>query len=358
MNYRTVYITEDQNLGTAGTDRNELFIEDPISRLHFIANITTPTGVATPVAHPVSTIKKIELLDGSDVLMSLTGTQAMAAAFYDRRELPLSYYAEGDALQSYFDLTVDFGRFLWDTELAFDPTRFKNPVLNVEYDKAKMDAGVTAMTYCIVADIFDEKRPSPEGFILRKEVESWTPTDNAHKYITMPNDYVTRKMFLRGYSTDKKVRDGIKNVKLSENQDKRIPLDIDTREYNKIIGNLYPQVREQFKVNVTATTDYTMFPAPSYEKTVYMSSEAIYAHNMTLETCQKLIIGNEATGIVTGEVQGLLPFMTYCFDFGVQNDIPDWYDVRALGNLKLDVLAGTVGTTPENQLFLEQLRPY
>jgi len=358
MNYRSVYITEDQNLGTAGTDRNELFIEDPISRLHFIANITTPSGVATPVAHPVSTLKKIELLDGSDVLMSLTGTQAMAAAFYDRRELPLSYYAEGDALQAYFDLTVDFGRYLWDTELAFDPTRFKNPVLNVEYDKAKMDASTTAMTYCIVADIFDEKRPSPEGFLLRKEVESWTPTDNAHKYITMPDDYVMRKMFLRGYSSDKKVRDGIKNVKLSENQDKRIPLNIDTREYNKIIGNIYPKVREEFKVNVTAATGFTMFPAPSYEKTGYMESEGRQAHAMALESCQNFVISNATTGILTGEVQGLLPFMTYCFDLGIQDDITDWYDVRTLGSLKLDVLAGTVGTNPKNALFLEQLRPY
>ena len=89
-----------------------------------------------------------------------------------------------------------------------------------------------------------------------------------------------------------------------------------------------------------------------------MQSELVYAHSMTLESCQNLVIQNEAAGILTGEVQGLLPFMTYCFDFGVQNDIEDWYDVRALGNLKLDVTAGTVGSSPENQLFLEQLRPY
>jgi|LGOV01.1.fsa_nt_gb hypothetical protein len=358
MNYRSVYITEDEDLGTAGTDRNELFIEDPISRLHFIANISTPVGVATPVAHPVSTIKKIELLDGSDVLMSLTGTEAMAAGFYDRRELPLSYYAEGDTLQSYFDLTVDFGRFLWDQDLAFKPTAFKNPVLNVEYDKTKMDAGATAMTYCIVADIFDEKAISPQGFLLRKAVESWTPTDSAHKYITMPDDYVIRKMFLRGFSTDKKVRDGITNVKLSENQDKKIPLDMDTREYNKIIGNIYPKVREQFKFNVTANTNTTFFPAPSYEKIVYMQSEVQALHQMNLEACQELVIQNGENGIVTGEVQGLLPFMTYCFDFGMQDVIEDWYDVRTLGSLKLDVTAGTVGTSPENTLFLEQLRPY
>lgn len=358
MNYRTVYITEDKDLGTAGTDRHELFIEDPISRLHFIANVTTDTGVPTAVAHPVSTIEKIELLDGSDVLMSLTGQQAMAAAFYDRRELPLSYYADGQALQAYFDLTVDFGRLLWDEELAFDPTKFKNPVLNVEYDKLNMDASASAMTYCILADIFDEKTISPQGFILRKEVESWTPTNSAHKYITMPNDYVMRKMFLRGYSTDKMPRDGITNVKLSENQDKKIPLDMDTREYNKIIANLYPKVREQFKFEVASGTEFTAFPAPCYEKTCYMQSELVYAHSMTLESCQNLVIQNEAAGILTGEVQGLLPFMTYCFDFGVQNDIEDWYDVRALGNLKLDVTAGTVGSSPENQLFLEQLRPY
>lgn len=358
MNYRSVYITEDEDLHTAGTDRNELFIEDPISRLHFITNVTTPAGVATPVAHPVSTLKKIELLDGSDVLMSLTGTEAMAAAFYDRRELPLSYYADGNSLQAYFDLTVDFGRWLWDDKLAFDPTRFKNPVLNVEYDEDKMDASASAMTYCIIADIFDEKTVNPEGFLLRKEVESWTPTNSAHKYITMPNDYVLRKMFLRGYSTDKKVRDGIANVKLSENQDKKIPLDMDTREYNKIIANIYPKVREEFKVNVTADTAFTMFPAPSYEKTVYIAPESAGTPRMIAESCQNMVIYNSATCSITGEVQGLLPFMTYCFDFGIQDEIADWYDVRTLGNLKLDVVAGTVGSSPENTLFLEQLRPY
>jgi len=45
----------------------------------------------TPTAHPVKMVQKIEVVDGSDVLYSMTGVEAAAMNFLETKSFPSLY---------------------------------------------------------------------------------------------------------------------------------------------------------------------------------------------------------------------------------------------------------------------------
>ncbi|KKK87598.1 hypothetical protein LCGC14_2751610, partial [marine sediment metagenome] len=100
---------------------------------------------------------KIELIDGSDVLHSLDGGQNQALCIFDRKCPTMNHgqYINANSQRSLYG--IDFGRFLFDKELALDPSRFRNLQLKVSYDSDISDDGVTSGSLEVWADLFDEK---------------------------------------------------------------------------------------------------------------------------------------------------------------------------------------------------------
>ena len=358
MNYREVLLEDNKDISTAATTTFDLDLIDTVSRMSFKFNVVNGASTIAIVKHPMACVSKIELVDGSDVLESLSAKQMAAAMFYNDSKSPQSFITGVTNGHSYFTVDMDFGRFLYDPLLAFDPTKFANPQIKITYNKVTSDANNVNMYLTMLAEVFDEKKPSPTGFLMRKEVESWTPANDTHEYVTLPRDYAYRKLFLTGYATDNHVRKQIAEVKLSEDQDKRVPYNINTRTLLPMQMRQYGPVREIFHILGSTSTEvfYTM---PSYEAQV--SAIPTAAEDVFITT----ITGDVATidaatggGRIEGEVFGYVPFHTFPLVFGDQMALGDWYDVSKVGSLKLDVLAGTVGGTPVGSVFLEQLRTY
>ena len=76
MNYRHAVILPGTDLGSTATKVIDDFGVDPISR--FTIAFRPTGGSNTAVAHPAASISKIEQVDGSEVLFSLTGYQTQA----------------------------------------------------------------------------------------------------------------------------------------------------------------------------------------------------------------------------------------------------------------------------------------
>ncbi|MBU1307867.1 MAG: hypothetical protein KKF33_20375, partial [Alphaproteobacteria bacterium] len=110
MNYRHAVILANQDFGVSGTKIIDLDVTDPITR---ITVVHQPVGGSnTPVAHPAKNVTKLELVDGSDVLFSLSGTEAQALNIFESK---VAYMQEIDHRNGGTPLTyfhMDFGRFL------------------------------------------------------------------------------------------------------------------------------------------------------------------------------------------------------------------------------------------------------
>lgn len=119
MRYRTTTLLARQNLGTAGTHIMDIPIHDIISAFRFHLEIQS---VGAPhLAHGFDAVPKVEIVDGSDVLLELSMAQMDALHFYERRQLGNIWtgeYVPVAELPDEFFTAVYFGRWAYDEMYA------------------------------------------------------------------------------------------------------------------------------------------------------------------------------------------------------------------------------------------------
>lgn len=355
MNYRDVVIEDNKTITTADTLTKNIDIADPISRLNFKFNIANHATTPVLIAHPARAVSKIQVVDGSHIIQSLSAEQMLAANYYDRRTSPQSYINGVTNTQSFFTCGIDFGRFLYDPELALNPANYDNLQLKITYDKALYESSAAAMYMTITAECFDQKAITPRGYLRRYEVTTWTPSGTATEYVDVPIDLPIRKLLATGYSTTKNYRGQIHSFKLSQDGDKKVPFDTNCRTYMAQMQSYLPPLIESV-IFVGATATEVIYTMPSYEGVFIGLSTAAEDVFLTSYTADKLTV-DCATGAnrIEGLAKGWVPFHTIEIPMGLHNDIDDWFTAGETKKLEFQPKASTPGTSPVGRLVLEQL---
>jgi len=356
MNYRKTTMLARESASTAGTKTLDINLTEKISRIQ-IRYEGVNNGQAQ-TAHPAKQVSKIDLVDGSDVLMSLSGMEVEALDFYDMkkgREYEMDMRNDMPN-QEFFNL--NFGRHLWDPLLAFDATKFKNPQLKITHDKSKGGSSPDDSYLSVYADVFDEKVVAPVGWLMAKEFYTCVPTASAYKYIDLPSDYILRKLMIQDIIANTTFTDQLDELKLSEDNDKRIPLDVGLYQWIAGIMKYYPMYSEIIAHTLPGAADYVRYVTPGEYVNVspgVQGSATVYKSvvggggvvNLTASA------STECRSLITGYMpHGCLPI-----EFGDPDIIEDWYDITKIGNLQLRLHApgGATGTA---NLVLQQLRKY
>lgn len=345
------------DLGALGTKIIDDFGVDPISRLSVIFR---PVGGSnTPAAHPAASVSKIELIDGSDVLFSLTGYQTQASNIL-RAPKPhpqvIHFFTGGTPLTPFH---MDFGRYLWDNQLAWDPKKFVNPQLKITWDQTMWDGGCGSHGFSVHAHVFDEKAISPIGFLMNKEIKSYVPTSDGYEYTELPLDHPHRALFIQGFYSGGGLRALVKEVRLDEDNDKRVIIDGDVDLLRNYLDELWGDAVDIIGATVSAAS--VVFFCTGHN---HCSVAGIY------DVAGKTICGRdlsggkfwaagEGAGLANFTVRGKNPHGVMGIPFGNQMDIADWYDVSKIGKLRLRIQGGpnsAAGYT--NRIFCEQLRRY
>lgn len=359
MNYRTTKLLAQTDIGPAGTKTIPINVQQPISRIVLEWKVYKSVSYMMSYCH--SDITKIELVDGSDVLHGMNGGQNQALCIYDRKVGSMNYGLYIGANNQYSYYGIDFGRYLYDPMLAFDPTKFLNPQLNVTYSEIISDTGGTAGSLEVVAHVFDEKVISPIGFLMSKEHHRYTPgTDGSYEYVHMPTDHPYRQILVQGYSKGENAGSIIKGVRLNEDNEKRIPFDWEMWRYLQYVMSTGQPVSERLITQLgIATVHYYLTPS-TYWTSLIMQSED------DASTCGvpyaseggDYNIVSATGGEFYGRAIGWIPNHCFSFPFGDQMDIDDWYDVSRIGDLELRLQAGHLGEDQTGAVILQQLRRY
>lgn len=362
MNYRLTTIHPRGAYTADTTVVIDIDAVDPISQLiiELAANITTDTSIT---AHAIACLTKIELIDGSDVLYSLSGYEAEAVDWYHNHNLnsPWNIYMGWGETQRF--IRMNFGRYLWDRELAFDPTKFRNPQLKLTLDIDAGGATPTTNRLQVWGAMFDERKIAPVGFLMHKEIKSFPLTASAfHEYTDLPTDHPYRKLFIRAQKAGTEPNQVLDNIKLSEDQDRRIIVNHGTEDIFRTIAMLTPPVREHIhaRVNTSATTFYCVPTTRVYmQGTEYESTSGAGAIASNGGAGGRFrAISATAQKYAQFFVTGWLPHASWEIPFGLQDDINDWFDPSRLGSLKADITTYAAATTDSAQIFLQQLRRY
>lgn len=362
MNHR---LTTLKSLETYSSDKTEIIdisVKDPMTALIFDLEVHN-SAAGSMSYHPINCLKTVELVDGSDVLFSLSGPELEALDWYNNKTFRSNYnYALADGYCCRF-VGYQFGRYLYDPKYALDPTKFRNLQLKVTLD---IDGGGLAPTYNklqVWAMLFDGKAITPEGFLMSKEIRNYTLTASGHEYIDLPVDHPYRKLLIRQQTPGTEPNQLLANIKLSEDQDKKVPFNHGTEDILRSIMATHPQVIESYFFALDTSNRYLMI-APTTRVTAFGSvwaaaavaqDEAFYdGDGGRLKTIAAANPSN--TQIL---VTGWLPHGVWAIPFGNQDDPDDWYDVTPLGNLKADITAASgAASTDSCQIFVEQVRKY
>ena len=358
MNTRRATILSKEDLGTSGTKVIDLNILDVISRIMVI--FKAKNGADGISAHPAANVTKIELVDGSDILFSLSGLQAQGVNFYDRIKKPYSYIDTIDTHWNTAAFNIDFGRYLYDKAIAFDPKKFTNPQLKITWDETVCQTSAVDNYCMVVADIFDQLVPTPEGFMMTKEIYNYTVAETGYEYIDLPTDYITQQIFLKTLLAENTFTTIIDEVKLSEDNDKRIPLDTEITDHLLYVLEQWGYVIEHayLKAATSATAFYAM-PSDIGHPVSAPYGAADASAIWTLDGGKFSYIGTSDAINHKALVYGCLPHGVMPLLPKPGGEIADWFDVTKLGSLKLRIKdSAPSATTPSAQVITKQYRTY
>ena len=362
MNYRFATIKAEETFNADATDPIDIEVVNPISEL--IIRFQPLTGAeANSDGHPMKCLSKVELVDGSDVLWSLSGPEAHALDWY-------SHLKERPNVMCYLPTTtmdmalhINFGRYLWDPELAFDPKKFVNPQLKITLDIDGGGMNNSQIITSVFAHLFDEKAVSPVGFLMSKEIKNYALDSATHEYTAMPTDYPYRKLLLRIQKYPAGTEYCFGNIKLSEDVDRKVPINHDIHEILHAITGQQRPYRE-WVIVAGGGTERQFHITPAYWPGLSIahwegSAISTYATIWEGDGGRARLFTSGVGGNYTALVEGWCPHGVIEIPFGFQDQMDDWYDVTKIGSLKLDLLSNAGMSSSEScQIFLQQLRRY
>lgn len=356
MKHRIATQIEAWDSSAPGTRIIELNQVTPISRISIQMKAINDDTIAH--GHPALMVTKIEVVDGSDVLFAMSGTETQALNYYDQGRMPVNvvnYIAATSAIATFH---IDFGRHLWDEALALDPKKFKNLQLKITYDDGLGGCTSAASTISVFAWLFDAEVITPRGFLMSKEQYTYTQNATAHEYIQLPTDFDIRKVLIQSLYTLKQPWEQYNRIKISEDNDRRIP--VNNLRTSDLLKLYQPdeRIQEDLFVELQATPD-TYFCAATYDAAAtgvgMVAADAAIAADQSYGGTISILGTNTQQHI--WHITGLAPHGTLCIPFGEQDKIEDWYIVANLNELLLDITqgAGDAGTT---QICTQQFRTY
>jgi len=141
-------------------------------------------------------ISKIEVIgDGSEVIKSYDGVEAIAAAFYDDGRLPPGLWRTYATTPQRQWVPIHFGRFLQDELYGLDLSKFNQVTLKITND-ATSSLFTTDITVSVFGYFLREGGGFGAGYFREELWKSWLPVADAIEYNDLPVSYPIRRILL------------------------------------------------------------------------------------------------------------------------------------------------------------------
>ena len=357
MNHRHVSLID--NLAVAANTVNIFNLRgmDPISEL--VLQFRGANNAAVPLDHPAGFITRIQVVDGSEVLVDLSGKQAAALGYYHYRNMPHPLTVYVNTLWAGTAIRIPFGRWLWDPELALDPARFKNLQVITTINIAGGGCGVATGTFELMAAMFDQKKINPRGYLRAREYFRYTVVNSGVQTIDMPVDKVIKMMLFQGDFPTVQFLQALSRIKISEDNDKRIFLDNNVSDILMHMAPDLPVLTEQVYF-AGIIGNISCFTVGYFEPHGTLSgTDAVNNWGQVLDqgggqvrfTCA-------AVGNAKATLHGIAPHGVIGIECGDAWDIDDWYSPSGTKELKARITAGAAGAGGTNKAMVQQLSNY
>ncbi len=366
MKTRNLYLENSKTLGDSGTEIINLDMQDPITQIDLSLSATNGAShnLGNPVVHNIT---KIEVVDGSDVLFSMPGHILRGLISHLNGHIDDEYPTEQASEGAIEMLSIPFGRFLYDTDYAFNPQAFRNPQLKISWNLANVRAvaatGFTTatMSYTAIARLMSEV-PSPKGFLMSKNLYSFTSAASGDERIDMPTDYPYRALAVRAYESGVDIVSTITNLKLSIDGDREIPLDIESGDLRHLMLRYFGVLEHTTRNRVTDGTAIETWMGLSVGGQMVAGTTGYIIGGGSwwkgqIDPYWKLhdnTAGSSGLAYITDK--GTCFENTFVYPFGRLNDPETWFNARGINSLKLYLSQGNADAPVD--VAVQQLRTY
>jgi len=369
MKERLVYLASSESVSDSGTFIKNIDVVDPITCIDLFFSATT--GATSCVDHEIhDDISKIEVIDGGDVLHSVTMIEEQALNCFEKGRFPWFDFDEGASKSVKEGCHIMFGRGNRDQEINFRPTNFKNPQLRVTYSLTiSATAGFATGTGAItaIAHVLEDVSGGHKGFLMTKEHYSYSTTASAHEYIDMPVDLPYRLVMIKALLSTYGWEELISNVKLHADREKFVKFDISGTDLFALNFDQFDPL-VQLKTLLTADQGTALmdlyYPKEvaghANEAKVLGIVEAVDADKVTVGVLKGTSGTTKVTAAGTKAVrvtyEGYQPHGCVVIPMGDLHDPEEWWDVSQYGTVTLDILASSTGSAAA-AVVIQQLRP-
>jgi hypothetical protein len=368
MRERLVYLADEETIPNSGTFIKNIDVIDPITAIDLI--FEAQTGATSCVDHEIhDDVSKIEVVDGADVLHSLSMQEEMALNCYETGKFPWFEFSERPGQTVRQGCTIFFGRGYRDQEIYLNPKNFRNPQLRINYSLTiSATAGFATGTGKItaIAHVLEDVKGTYKGFLMSKEHYSYTASASSHEYIDLPTDYKYRGILLRALRSTYGWDAQIDRIKLHADREKFVKLDARGR-------HLFQQAVDRFGTFVqkktlhsadadTALLDlYNILQVSAFSTTADQIAqyEDVSGEQVTLGLYNWLGASNvgkqSSAQPVTVSAEGYQPMSCLYLPMGDMDDPEEYWDVTKYGSVVLDILTTSSGSGSMN-VVIQQLR--
>lgn len=143
-------------------------------------------------------ISKIEIIgDGSEVIKSFDGRQAIASAFHDDFRLPGQMWRTYATTPQRQWIPLHFGRRFLDELYGLDLSRFNQVTLKITNDATSTQFS-TSVQLSVIAYFLREAEGAFNGYFREEEWATYLPVADQWKYNQLPVALPIRRLLLRG----------------------------------------------------------------------------------------------------------------------------------------------------------------
>lgn len=197
-------------------------------------------------------LTKIEVIvNGSEVVKSLTGRELQALHFFNTKQLPQQWGIEAPDNSQGMDFPIQFGRFPGDLEYGLDCTKVVNPQLKITYDFSGAGLDATSLYDAtdfpvldlLAVQLLDFPGAFPKGYIKSHEITTWSPTANSQvKRVELPTGNLFRRIMVKDDAGEYWMENGLAHTYLDLNVGKRQPFKMDTEDWMEMNRQIFGQV--------------------------------------------------------------------------------------------------------------------
>lgn len=221
---------------TTGTVTTDLPEQDHITSINLNLYHENDAQTNSGLIPVFMATEKIEILDGANVIQSLNGAEAQAAAYYRGGTDPCPMRLDWEATETFDTFYMRFGRYDGDPQMMLDCNQLTNPQAKVSYDfVTTVYDGLTydcpaapAWKWTCMADVLRGNMPSEYTgkFIRSRRVEDYTQALNTTRRIDIARTEPIYGIMMRGGYAGKDLEGDFHRVRLNINNDEWVPFDI------------------------------------------------------------------------------------------------------------------------------------